>query len=357
VNLQVNRERIEWIDFCKFIAIFYMVWGHVGMPISADKYIHVFHMPIFFFLSGFVFNFSRIENFKKFLMKKIKTLLVPYFIFSIGIYYFWYIFYKIVNKPCPESQLNLWKGIFTYNADISPFGAVQWFLTCLLLVEVFFYVVIRITKNSKIILTFVLLTSSLLGYFCYSILNSRLYWGADIALTAVVFYGAGYLLNNIKNKQIKLFIFSPTLFKIIIFLLVSVASSFLNEYVNMRTLQYGNFFLYYLSSFTSIIMYIMLGIYVCNVKTVIKSKVYRQLLYIGQNTIIVLVLNNFVIQMLERFTGYAPVINKIFGNLVFSILVIILMIPVALLINKYFPWIIGKKGYKNQRKICNEINN
>jgi len=86
----ITKDRIEWIDFCKFVGIFYVVWGHVGMSPMLDKYIHVFHMPIFFFLSGYMFNISKFKNLKEFLIKKTKTLLIPYFFFAIATYYFFY---------------------------------------------------------------------------------------------------------------------------------------------------------------------------------------------------------------------------------------------------------------------------
>jgi fucose 4-O-acetylase-like acetyltransferase len=45
-------------------------------------------MPLFFFLSGLVYHDGKM-TFTSFLFKKIKTLLLPYFIFSVLAYLFW----------------------------------------------------------------------------------------------------------------------------------------------------------------------------------------------------------------------------------------------------------------------------
>lgn len=343
MSIAVKNERIEWIDFCKFIAIFYMVWGHSGMPNSLDKYIHVFHMPIFFFLSGYVLKINKIANFKDLIVKKAKSLLVPYFVFAISIYYFWSIVYKIANKPIPEPQINLVKGIFTINTVIEPFAAVQWFLTCLFLVEIIFYIIIKVSKQNMIVLSFILFMFSLLGYIYGYITCNRLYWGLDTAFTAVVFYGLGYLFNNLKNNRLKKILYSPKLFNILILFSVSIIATYFNGYVNMRIIQYGNYFLFYISSISSILMYLIISNCLCRIRQFRNSRLFKYLLLIGQNTIVVLVLNQLFIQIISKFINHLTVINKNIWGVVCTILVIILMIPTSNLINKYLPFVIGKR--------------
>ena len=75
----MEKERIEWVDIAKGIAIIAMIIGH-GCPKRAIvSFIFSFHMPLFFILSGIVYK----TNSKGMVSKKIKSLIVPYFIFSI----------------------------------------------------------------------------------------------------------------------------------------------------------------------------------------------------------------------------------------------------------------------------------
>ena len=50
------KKRIEWVDLSKFVGIFAMVWGHSGVNENMDIIIHAFHMPLFFFLSGYFYK-------------------------------------------------------------------------------------------------------------------------------------------------------------------------------------------------------------------------------------------------------------------------------------------------------------
>lgn len=100
------KARLEWIDSLKGFAILLVVMGHV-IPWSIYEFesisktnpdsvliwhiIYSFHMPLFMFVSGFLFGLSHYSSFKDFLIKiviiKGKKLLVPYFITGILIFY------------------------------------------------------------------------------------------------------------------------------------------------------------------------------------------------------------------------------------------------------------------------------
>lgn len=81
----INKGRIYWVDNAKGIAILMVVLGHVSyMPEAIHKVIYAFHMPLFFILSGLFLDERIVEiPFMYFLIKKAKTLMVPFFVFGI----------------------------------------------------------------------------------------------------------------------------------------------------------------------------------------------------------------------------------------------------------------------------------
>lgn len=79
----MNNIRIDWIDLTKGIAIFLMVCGHTSIPLSISNWIWSFHMPLFFIISGILFNATKYPNFNLFIKKRGKTLIIPYIIFSL----------------------------------------------------------------------------------------------------------------------------------------------------------------------------------------------------------------------------------------------------------------------------------
>ena len=73
-----TKQRIQWIDVAKGLAILIVVLGHCigNLTDPVNKIILAFHMPLFFFLSGYCVKVSEIK-FLPFLKKKAIALLVP----------------------------------------------------------------------------------------------------------------------------------------------------------------------------------------------------------------------------------------------------------------------------------------
>ena len=69
------------IDIYRAYGIVLMIMGHIGFGENFDHFIHAFHMPMFFFISGFFFK-DDITNVKQYAVNKAKKLLIPYFVFG-----------------------------------------------------------------------------------------------------------------------------------------------------------------------------------------------------------------------------------------------------------------------------------
>lgn len=82
-------ERLVYIDILKGIAIILVVMGHLFVPYTdyldstVNLMIYSVHMPLFIFLSGFVFHLSQGKHSVRItIMKRILSLLLPFFCFS-----------------------------------------------------------------------------------------------------------------------------------------------------------------------------------------------------------------------------------------------------------------------------------
>ena len=47
------------------------------------NWIYVFHMPLFFFLSGYLFRFDRHPNFMPFVRRRFRQLMCPYIVINL----------------------------------------------------------------------------------------------------------------------------------------------------------------------------------------------------------------------------------------------------------------------------------
>lgn len=60
----LQKKRLNWVDWAKTFGIFLVVFGHSFNPSSSEwswelellNLIYSFHMPLFFFLSGYLFK-------------------------------------------------------------------------------------------------------------------------------------------------------------------------------------------------------------------------------------------------------------------------------------------------------------
>lgn len=89
----MSKKRQHWLDVVKGIAIILVVMGHVGSTYGGDsashsfnvfhKLIYSFHMPLFMFVSGYLFTSSMKKNYRATALSKLATYGIPYVFFSI----------------------------------------------------------------------------------------------------------------------------------------------------------------------------------------------------------------------------------------------------------------------------------
>ena len=63
------KQRFDEIDILKSFGIILMIMGHIGFGSIFDYWIHAFHMPMFYLISGFLYKKSTL-SFNKFVKKK-----------------------------------------------------------------------------------------------------------------------------------------------------------------------------------------------------------------------------------------------------------------------------------------------
>jgi len=240
----MENKRITWIDAAKGIGILLVFLGHTVIPEKIFWYIFSFHMPLFFFLSGYLYRADKHDSWWDFAKDRFKKLLVPYITFFIILLIYW----LLIGRAIGDVQ-NLSVGVskilyeFSYASAYlkTPFAPL-WFLFTLFWVEIIFFILQKNIKQ-KLWLFLAIFLISLGGYF-YSIrIGIRPPWGIDIASVAVLFYGFGYFMKDLKTQLADISNFVLILVTpILIFIGVWVAS--VNIRVDMMSNIYGVFYLF-----------------------------------------------------------------------------------------------------------------
>lgn len=193
----MDNKRIEWVDVCKGIGIILVLLGHAPVSPTFANYIFSFHMPLFFFLSGYLLNVDKYNNYFSFIKARFKRLIVPYIIFSI----------ISVILVCLINDLQLGKldvmnflktSIISKRNGIDYNGAL-WFFTSLFSIEVMYFPMRKKIKNNSI-LSLIIFTIGFIGYMYIEIWKySMLPWSFNYSVLYIVFYSLGNLFRTYKS--------------------------------------------------------------------------------------------------------------------------------------------------------------
>lgn len=346
------NKRLNWLDVGKGLGMILVMLGHTNIPSPLKAFIYTFHMPLFFFLSGYLFSVGKYPNFKFFLSKKISSLLVPYLFFSILAYVWFIITFK---SGLVHYHDNLLKPLFgtivaIRNSEWTIHSGTLWFLVCLFCTELIFYIITRKFHTHKSI-AIVLLFTSIMGYLYNKLVGIPLPWSLDITMISVSFYGIGYLCKE-NISRLECFV---NIKSFIVLGIINIISGLLNvilsgERTDMFYGNYGNYFLFFIAALTGISAFIIFT-------KLIKNIALFQ--YVGRNSLIYLALHQTII-----FTLLDIVTNKYFVNakflevpmlkgLLYTVITLILIVPIIYVVNNHLPFILGKnkKFKKNQVNI------
>lgn len=148
------EKRISWVDYSKGIGILLVVYGHVILGLHDSNvgfqslnydlqhlFVYTTHMPLFFFLSGlFAANWVK-RDAGLAIWQKVRTLLIPYFI--------WGIIQGLIMQVF-SGQTNGGQGIAdVLLLPIKPF-AQFWFLYDLFFIFLVFYILKHVIKLSDL---------------------------------------------------------------------------------------------------------------------------------------------------------------------------------------------------------------
>lgn len=339
-------HRILWVDYVKAINIFFVVLGHTALSAGYTKFIYAFHIPLFFFLSGYFFDYSKYPNFYQFFKKRFHQLLIPYFVINILTYLAWLFIGRHTGEDA-SFQINLLEpfyGIF-YGGHKGYFlhhNAPMWFLPCLFSTEMIFYLLFR-GKSKTVHYVFITILLGL-GIYGNYYNNISLPWGLSVVPTTAILYGLGSWFNHKARHK---FTYKKYLILVPLSFLGLLIFASLNIKVKVSAAEYGNYFYFWTAALCGILFFVSIGNLMEHLS--LKFEVNLKFLqFIGQNTLLIFSFHLLAGGLLKGFTYYLlklplDIYQLSWVNHIYSLLSILLLVPFILIINKYAPWLAGKR--------------
>ena len=193
--MEVSKQRTEYVDIAKGLAMLAVVWGHILTAGWSFVLVYTFDIPLFFFISGMMFKKEKYRTFWSFFKNRVRTLLLPYVIFSVITWGVWVAynlaFHNNVNIWKPLLQTVIAQGSGKYMIHDIPL----WFVTCLFVVEMLYYFISKCHFAVNLVISAAMAAA---GYFM--LYNNfidfdftKLPWNIEVAMSAMLFYAVGNL--------------------------------------------------------------------------------------------------------------------------------------------------------------------
>ncbi|MBE5825495.1 MAG: acyltransferase [Butyrivibrio sp.] len=332
--LDLNK-RISWVDIGKYICIIFILMIHLD---SNTKVLEALYSPfclnLFLFLAGYVYKHP--SSFEIHIKKKIKGLFIPWLVLSNLNILMSVIFSFTRNRD--------YKTEFIMNLiQIREKGDGIWFVAALFVAFIPFYLINKIQDSKKRLFVFVgiaILCEAYILFFPQDVFpwgNNYLPWHIEYIGHAMFWMAMGYYFKNEWEKEFDQH--NNVRFRIIsglVYLLTIYFSYYSGTWIT-------NLLFNYASRFAGVIFIISL----CKV-----MKTNRYISYVGANTLVYFAFHGKVYTVIQKVLEskcayyYNLCLSDILLSSVIAIMMallmsIILIIP-AYIINRWFPWMIGR---------------
>lgn len=345
-------KRIEWVDIVKYVCIIMVMLSHLETRTDIWRAFYTpFFLSAFFFTAGYVYKAKR--GFEEFLYSKLRQLFVPWLIFSV----FNIVLSQILSFNEHGSLIEELKWNFL---QIRGQGDGIWFVAALFITFIPFYFFINIYERNNcggnpkcviiaIILAWLLsLISSLytqLGPAAIFPWNSTsLPWHIEYMFQAMFYMVVGYIFRYNyedwldKHNTLMLRLVAVVFYCIIVFV---------PFFAKIKLPMIGDILYQYVASLVGILTLILIAK---------KIKSNRYINYVGQNTLIYFALHGKAYSIIQTVLKkgatefYGMILNSMVASSIFCLILsfvlsVVLIIP-AYIINRWFPFIVGRSKVK-----------
>lgn len=272
------------MNVAKGIGIILVVIGHASTNINLLNFIYLFHMPLFFFISGYFYKDEHTKAPWEFFKKRVMGLYVPFIKFELlalvlhNIFLKWNIYtQQMTNGYSIRDMITVAQQIVSFqHTQIMTFTF--WFLPSLFFASMIFIAINitanKLTKHSEITKAILVVGVASLGFVLteYSVVLS---WSLRTSMVAIPLFYCGYLFKRYESKVKHHFIIAG----ICLFVLFTN----MDNRIDMGTDVYINPFFFYMNA--------LLGVYLIIYASKVLSRKYEKLRflnYCGRNTIIIM---------------------------------------------------------------------
>ena len=335
------KERINWIDWAKALAVCCVVFCH--LPQSQEwfyyRYLQALTMVVFFFISGYLKKDrgSDKENWRKYTY----GLIIPYIIYNVIVYPYWFLKFYLTNGTLPNlfQALKPLAGALSFeheNAFCEPLNGPLWYLPAILMMHIIIDLC-RKTKHQH----WVMITLCAISFILYSA-NKFWYFAPNLTPMGLMrnlpYYYLGYLLG-----QYHLFRETNTK-KDIIGCIICLSASILLFACHLEAFHSGQHILHIVLFYPTNVLFLFGVLYGCKVLNSIRFSVITNisigtLVIVGLHIVAVTIVN-YTLSYFHLFDG--TICYQCYEALPAALIIVVILYPIILFAKHHIPAFIGR---------------
>lgn len=328
-----EKKRIEWIDTLKGFSMYTIVLCHVNVYTPLRNWLVSFNMPIYFMTSGATLNIEKVRKtpFSQYFSSLFKRLIVPYMWLQMLSFLTRY----AVNLAGAHKEVpvvDYLKGILVGNNKIigTPSNPL-YYIYMLFLAQIGLWIIIRVTKGNKGYMAAILTAFSIVSV-CTQ--NIALPWHINGVPNVMLSIFIGRLLMDV-YLQNKKHLNRMSNGMCILVCAVLFAVGYITLRLNGTPSTHGNKFgddyiVYLIGGFSTCVAFALIAM---------RLRVGKLFSFVGMNTLFYMGIHKPVLLLFEE------IFEKYEDSMLFvvpaSIVCFLMLVPLAKVANKYFPYING----------------
>lgn len=328
-----SETNFYWVNMSKVVGIYLMILGHRNLVDNQmTQLIFSFHMPLFFMMSGMLYH---PKTFRETFDKILRSLITPFVIMTL----FWVLFYIVCLLKNHLSLSTIWP--YAIGSIISPgHNFLMFHPLCVYLWFIMALAIIRLLATlgrSKIGIGGLSAILLLIGIVLIKH-HIQLPFTLNSVFLAIPFFAIGYILSQFfTRKYSKLVEITCFLTGVVVVIVIGL----LNGSVDINNDQYGNnIILYLICGIAGSLAVFSLSKLVC-VKMTYESRLINVL---SKDTLLMVgfsaSLSSMYISIINNTVSFISVDSNATG-MITGLLVLISFYPLTILVDRYFPAIIG----------------
>ena len=331
--------RIKIVDYMKAFSILAVVLNHTPVSPQVHTIVYLVCLPAFFFTAG-LFAHTQLSP-KDFFLRKTTRLLIPFFFWGIVSWLFWLFIGRKYGSYVNETA-SWWYpllGLISGKTEMLIQNRPLWFLCCLVSLEWIYYLIVRLRRTWVRWLIILCV-----GAFGCALSYWRQNWIWEISAACIILplyaFSAEYGLW-IKDKVQS---YGPWgwLVGILLSVIGIAVGVIYNGGIGLHDSYIGNPLIYYLSCVSVVGLWLFVSLYI---DRFISHTQWLQ--YIGQNTLFILCAHMMSFSVIKGIALLCHISLDFFETGLGCVCLwagsLALLLPAVYVINRYCPWILGKR--------------